>query len=80
MQRHPFDPVSAFFGIVFTGAALIVLMTDEVVFAPETRWVWPIVILVAGIALIASGLARTRDERNAGVGQDPSLPADPSAD
>ena len=50
MERHRFAPISAFFGVVFTGAATIVLITDDALFASNTRWGWPVILLVAGMA------------------------------
>ena len=66
MERHPFDPISAFFGLVFTAAALGVLFTDEAVFAFEARWFGPLVILALGAILILSGLRRSEDDHQDG--------------
>jgi len=62
MKRHPFDPISAFFGIVIGGSALAVSLADERVFDIGSRWVWPSVIILAGLLVLGSGLSRTEDE------------------
>ena len=80
MERHRFDPLSAFFGIIFTGSALVVLLTDEIVFSSGTHWVWPVILLVAGFSLIVSGVGRSRDAERAAAGVEPALPPDPYAD
>lgn len=56
MQRHRFDLLSAIFGILFIGAALVVLISGEGVLDWDSRWVWPGVILAVGLVLVASGI------------------------
>ncbi len=58
MKQHPFDPVSAFFGTVIGGSALAVTLADERVFDISSRWVWPAVIILAGVVLLGSGWAK----------------------
>ncbi len=60
MTRHPFDLVSAFFGIVFTAAALIVLISGDALLGYDARWVWPTAALVLGLLLFLSGLRSER--------------------
>lgn len=63
MKQHPFDPVSAFFGVIIGGSALAVTLADEQVFDTSSRWVWPAVIIIAGALLLGSALAKaSRDE------------------
>ena len=63
MKQHPFDPVSAFFGIIIGGSALAVALADERVFDISSRWAWPSVIILAGLLLLGSGLRKTsRDQ------------------
>ena len=52
MKQHPFDPVSAFFGVIIGGSALAVTLADERVFDISSRWVWPAVIIIAGALLL----------------------------
>lgn len=56
MQRHRFDLLSAIFGILFIGAALVVLISGEGVLDWDSRWVWPGVILAVGLVMVASGI------------------------
>lgn len=61
MKRHPFDAVSAFFGLVFLGTALAVTLVDDRLFDLDGRWVWPGLVMLAGLLLVASSLRRSRD-------------------
>lgn len=61
MKRHPFDPVSAFFGVLIGGSALAVVLADERVFDLNSKWIWPGLLILAGIVLVGSGLGRERD-------------------
>jgi hypothetical protein len=56
MNRHRFDLLSAIFGILFIGAALVVLVSGDGVLEWDSRWVWPGVILAAGLVMVASGI------------------------
>jgi len=64
MKQHPFDPVSAFFGIIIGGSALAVALADERVFDISSRWVWPSVIILAGLLLLGSGLRKTSKDQD----------------
>jgi hypothetical protein len=66
MRRHVFDPLSAFFGILFTAAALVVLIADNALLGWDARWVWPTAALVAGLLLVLSGL-RSSSRKDGGV-------------
>ena len=59
MRRHELDPVSLTFGFAFTGLGLLFLLgrADE---AFRLRWIWPILLLVLGVGILAD-LARHRD-------------------
>jgi len=58
MKRHQFDPVSAFFGVLIGGSALAVTLADERVFDLSSKWVWPGLLILAGLVLLGSGLSR----------------------
>jgi hypothetical protein len=58
MKRHAFDPVSAFFGVLIGGSALAVTLADARVFDLSSRWVWPGLLILAGVVLLVSGLGR----------------------
>jgi hypothetical protein len=59
MRRHELDPVSLTFGFAFTGLGLLFLLgrADQ---ALRLHWVWPILLLVLGVGILAD-LARGRD-------------------
>jgi hypothetical protein len=63
MKRHPFDPVSAFFGVIIGGSALAVTLADSRVFDLSGRWVWPMLLIAGGAVLLLSGMSfsRTKD-------------------
>ena len=54
MTRHPIDPLSLLFGVLFSGAGLWVLLTDADTRFVDERWTWPVLLLAAGLAMIAS--------------------------
>lgn len=57
MERHRFDGISFFFGLVFTAMASLVLFADDLeVF--DVRWVWPALLIVGGVALLVSMFTR----------------------
>ena len=70
MRRHELDPVSLTFGFAFTGLGLLFLLgrVDE---AFRLRWIWPILLLVLGVGILAD-LARHR-----GSEDDPALAPPP---
>jgi hypothetical protein len=67
MRRHELDPLSLVFGFVFAGLGLLFLF-GQVDQAVRLRWVWPLVLLVLGVAIL---LDLTRGHRPA-----PATPAD----
>jgi hypothetical protein len=58
MRRHQLDPVSLTFGFAFTGLGLLFVLgrADQ---AFRLRWIWPILLLVLGVGILAD-LARHR--------------------
>ena len=61
MKRHPFDPVSFVFGVVFVVMAAAAAFSDEIDWnlAP---WLIPAAVLMLGIGLLASALRSTTTE------------------
>lgn len=61
MKRHPFDPVSFVFGVIFVAMAAAAAFSDEIDWdlAP---WLIPAAVLMLGIGLLASALRSTDDE------------------
>jgi hypothetical protein len=60
MKRHRFDPISFVFGALFVAlAAAVALPGDpwEYLYDGFTLgWVWPVLIIAIGVALLADGL------------------------
>lgn len=66
MERHRFDPLSFSFGIIYSVVGILFLLPatpmDLVPLVTESaRWVWPLVVVGLGVAIIAP-LARRRDD------------------
>jgi hypothetical protein len=70
MRRHELDPVSLTFGFAFTGLGLLFLLgrADQ---AFRLRWIWPILLLVLGVGILAD-LARHRATEDDLAGNLPS--------
>jgi hypothetical protein len=62
MKRHVFDPISAFFGVVFLVAAAAVGIAEDRFFDIDARWLWPALLIVAGGFLVFSGTSRRSGE------------------
>jgi hypothetical protein len=58
MQRHRFDPVSFVFGLIFVGFAATAAFADEDIEFLEARWIWPAVLIVAGLFIVGFSLGR----------------------
>jgi hypothetical protein len=76
MRRHELDPVSLTFGFAFTGLGLLFLLgrADQ---ALRLRWVWPILLLVLGVGILAD-LARHRDRAEEGPAEEDPARGDPA--
>jgi cytochrome c biogenesis protein CcdA len=66
MERHPFDPLSFVFGLLFVAVALLGLTELVTLSWLDLRWIAPIVLVVLGLVLV---LTAGRN-RNAGPGDD----------
>jgi hypothetical protein len=66
MQQHRFDPISFVFGLLFVSlAALFALPIEpwDVFFGGiELGWLWPLVIIAAGVALLAPSFRQWRKD------------------
>lgn len=60
MQRHEFDAVSFLAGLCFIATALLVLIGDVTLFDVGWAWLWPTVVVVIGVAGLASAIRRRR--------------------
>ena len=57
MRTHRFDPLSFFFGLMFTALAVWILFSDDLdIFS--ARWVWPAILIVGGLAMLGSMFGR----------------------
>ena len=63
MLRHRFDPLSFAFGVLFLVLGIAPLIDEDVFTADVARWIWPALLVVPGIAILASALRpREREE------------------
>lgn len=65
MKRHRFDPLSFLAGLVMVGIGLAFLLppdpTDIFTFFDDFgAWFWPVVLVIAGVAIIAPALTMVR--------------------
>ena len=62
MKRHDIDPISLVFGLMFTVTGAL-FMSANLDFADvRGEWIWPIPLVLVGVALLVSALARRDDE------------------
>jgi hypothetical protein len=73
VKDRSFDLLSFVFGLLFVGAAAAHFLDDRLAFSLDTRWIWPVLLIVAGVAVLAGAIRATSD-RN---GRDRDTP-DPS--
>ena len=64
MQRHSFDLVSFIFGVIFTGLGITFLSTEVPALEVNSAWIWPVVLLVIGGAVLATALTGARSRRS----------------
>lgn len=62
MERHDLDPVSLIFGIVFLGLASTALFDNLDLTFFEARWIWPVLLIVAGALILVSSIHRVQPE------------------
>ena len=63
MKRHDFDPVSFVSGVFLTTIGLIFLMPRAsrdliVMITRSSRWIWPVLLVTIGVAVLLSAAAR----------------------
>ena len=58
MKKHTFDPLSFIFGVIFLGSAAAAVWRDELRWDLD-EWFLPVVVLIGGVALLASALRVT---------------------
>ncbi|MDJ0923141.1 MAG: hypothetical protein QNJ77_01160 [Acidimicrobiia bacterium] len=74
MKRHPFDPVSFIFGVLFLAVGIPMMFSERGFVLFEGRWVAPAVLIVAGAVVLAASRRRSAAEESvlpdASVGPD----------
>lgn len=64
MRRHDLDWVSLIAGAIFTGLALVYIVTGITDVSIDGRFVWPIVLVALGAAGVTSAIkANQREEQ-----------------
>ena len=58
MKRHSFDVISFLFGALFVAAGVSSVLFDSAFSRFDGRWVWPIVLVVAGVAVLVATWSR----------------------
>jgi hypothetical protein len=61
MKRHPLDPLSLIFGVLFAGLGLAFLLTRVDITSANLRWIWPLPLLGLGALMIALGAHRSSE-------------------
>ena len=59
MKRHPFDPVSFIFGVLFLAVGIPMMFSERGFVLFEGRWVAPAVLIVAGAVVLATSRGRS---------------------
>ena len=62
MRRHDIDPISLVFGLMFAAAGALFMSANLDFSDVRGEWVWPIPLVLVGVALLVSALARRDDE------------------
>jgi cytochrome c-type biogenesis protein CcmH/NrfF len=72
VQRHRADVTSLLSGLLFLGVGTTALVAGSDHFADALRWVWPVTLLILGVALLvrSGGKHRSGDEVGAERGED----------
>ncbi len=61
MKDRSFDLLSFVVGLLFVGAAAAHFLDDRLAFSLDTRWIWPVLLIVAGVAVLAGAIRATSD-------------------
>ena len=54
MKRHPFDPVSFVFGVLFLGVGLPLMMSDTDFSFLDGTWMFPAFLIFAGVVILVT--------------------------
>lgn len=77
MQRHPFDIVSFLFGMFFLGAAGFAVVVGDELPGFDGRWIWPVMIILAGVVVLGTTLTRRSSEGDPADSSDPAPGSSP---
>lgn len=80
MRPHRFDAVSLVFGVIFGAAGLVVLRDEPRLWAMDWSWLWPAVLLVAGLLVLASIRSDQRHDRHETAAVPPDEPPEDPID
>ncbi|GMQ85230.1 MAG: hypothetical protein BMS9Abin07_0796 [Acidimicrobiia bacterium] len=64
MKKRSFDILSVVFGLLFVGATAAHFLDDRLAFSTDSRWVWPVFLLVAGVAVLAGAIRAGTSDRS----------------
>lgn len=56
MEQHRFNLVSFIFGLLFVGAAAAHFGSELWPNSLDTRWIWPALLVIAGIAVLGGAV------------------------
>ncbi len=58
MERHPIDVLSLLAGLIAVGVGIVVLLPGVALSNLAEPWVWPTLLVLAGLALLTSSFSR----------------------
>ena len=61
MKQHDIDPISLVFGLMFAASGALFMSANIDFSDVRGEWVWPIPLVLVGLALLASALSRKDD-------------------
>jgi len=76
MKRHPFDPWSFVFGLMFLIAGLAFLTNSVDVLHMNFGWIWPVPVFAVGLLVLLTSIRRVRQHGLGGVQEGPEPLAD----
>ena len=64
MERHDLDPISLIFGLAFLAVAATGLIDDVDLSFVEARWIWPLLLISAGVLVLVSTVKPSQSAAN----------------